>query len=58
MNVKVRTLPLIQIIINLILSLFAVQLFDSDYTLIQSALVNFKTNATCLCYGNCGCEVS
>ena len=55
MNVKVR---ITYQDINLILSLSAVQLFDSDYTLIQSALVNFKTNSTCLCYGNCGCEVS
>ena len=40
------------------LNFIVVQLYDSDYALIQTALINFQTNSTCLCYGNCGCDVS
>ena len=38
--------------------LSAVELFDADYNLLQSAQVSFTTNGTCFCYGICGCVVS
>ncbi|XP_019855024.1 PREDICTED: protein HAPLESS 2-A-like [Amphimedon queenslandica] len=33
-----------------------VHLYDSDYNLIQTATVNFRTNSTCFCFGSCGCS--
>ena len=35
-----------------------VQLYDSDFNLIQTGTVDFKTNSTCFCFGSCGCTVS
>ena len=37
---------------------FPVQLFDSQFNLLQTAKVNFKVKSTCFCYGACGCIVS
>ena len=36
----------------------AVQLFDGDYTMIQTAMVDFEVGSTCYCFGPCGCTVS
>ena len=34
------------------------QLFDSEFNLLQTAKVDFKVKSTCFCYGACGCTVS
>ena len=35
----------------------AVQLYDSQFALVQTAKVDFKVNSTCFCFGTCGCTV-
>lgn len=36
----------------------SVQLFDSNFNLIDTARVNIKVGAACLCFGICGCVVN
>ena len=54
---EIKKIIVILSIITFLLLLQIVQLYDSDYNLLQTGTVDFKTNSTCFCFGLCGCTV-